>query len=273
MGGSPRKRLGAGACALALALGWAAAAGALTLPKPVKPATERGVVQSVSADELMLKTLDGRTVAVVVDARTRILVEGKPASILDVHPGFVAVVSFRGASGQAAAEIDAFTTSPSLTPIAGLVRSNSRSELVLKSLDGTTVHFRINAATRRVLVDGKPASILGVRPGFVVVVRPGTATGTGKGTAQKTVEAREVFAFAPSRQPGAHLYSGAVASVPVHAIVLRSRSGGTFRLALPANTRVFLDGKPTSLDAVEPGDIAVVRTGPRREVWAYRRAG
>lgn len=285
MGGSSRKCLGAGACALALAVGWSAPAAAGTLPQPAnppakmvagsprdRPGSERGVVQSVSASGLMLKTLDGSTVAAAVDARTRVLIDGKPASILDVRPGFVAVVSFRGASGQAALEVDAFTTSPSLParvePAAGVVRSISRSELVLTSLDGTTVHFRVDASTR-VLVDGKPASILDVHPGFVAVVRPGTATGNGSG--QKAGELREVFAFAPARQRGAHLYSGAVASVSVHAIALRARSGGTFRLALAANTRVFLDGTPASIDAVEPGDVAVVRTGPRREVWTFRR--
>jgi hypothetical protein len=204
MGGSSRKCLGAGACALALAVGWSAPAAAGTLPQPAnppakmvagsprdRPGSERGVVQSVSASGLMLKTLDGSTVAAAVDARTRVLIDGKPASILDVHPGFVAVV------------------------------------------------------------------------------RPGTATGNGSG--QKAGELREVFAFAPARQRGAHLYSGAVASVSVHAIALRARSGGTFRLALAANTRVFLDGTPASIDAVEPGDVAVVRTGPRREVWTFRR--
>lgn len=270
MSGSPRRRLGAGACALALALGCAASAAAVTLPKPAKPTTDRGVVQSVSADGLLLKTLDGRTVAVDIDAHTRILVEGKTASIHDIHPGFVAVVSYRGGSGQAAAEIDAFTPAPKLTPIAGLVRSSSRSALVITSLAGTTVHFRVNTATRRVLVDGKAASILAVRPGYVVVVRQGATT--GKGSA-KTTEAREVFAFTTSHQPGSHLYSGAVVSIPPNAIVLHARSGGTFRLALPPTTHVFLNGTAVaSLDAVEPGDIAVVRTGTRHEVWAYRRA-
>jgi hypothetical protein len=201
-----------------------------------------------------------------VDARTRVLVDDKPASILDVRPGFVAVVSFRGASGQPALEVDAFSASSSVPagvkPAAGVVRSISHSELVLVSLDGVTIHYGLDAQTR-VLVDGKPASVLDVRPGFVAVVRPGPVTATG------SREARRVYTFAPASERGAHLYSGSVVSVSTRAIVLRARSGGTFRVALAARTRVFVDGTPAAIRDVRPGDIAVVRTGSRREVWAF----
>src|SRR5712691_6878851 len=106
----------AGACALACALAWSGAAwaGHVSTPTGDRPSSERGVVQSVSTGGLVLKTLDGRTVAVAVDERTRVLIDGKPASIIDVRPGFVAAVSFRGTSGQAALEVDAFSTSPAL---------------------------------------------------------------------------------------------------------------------------------------------------------------
>lgn len=254
------------ACALVLALGSAgAAAAAAPTVRGAGPASERGVVQSVSAGGLVLKTLDGSTVAVAVDARTRVLVDDKPASILDVRPGFVAVVSFRGASGKPALEVAAYTASSSGTagvkPVAGIVRSISPSELVLVSLVGVTIRYGVDAQTR-VLVDGKLASVLSVRPGFVVVVRPGAASATG------TRAAHRVYAFAPSSERGAHLYSGSVASVSTQAIVLRGR-GGTFRVALAAKTRVFVDGTAASIGDVRPGNVAVVRTGSRREVWAF----
>jgi len=275
----------AGACALTFALGWSGAAAAGNSPKPAHPSanavadavrgghpSEHGVVQSVSASGLVFKTLDGSTVAATVDARTRVLIDGKLASILDVHPGFVAVVSFRGTS-SAALEVDAFTTSQGrptrVESAAGVVRSVSRSALVLTALDGAVVSVSVDASMR-VFVDGKPASILDVRPGFVAVVRPVAQKGNGKG--KKAGVLRHVFAFAPAPQRGGHLYSGAVVSVSVRVIALRARSGGTFKLALAANTRVFLDGTPASINAVKPGDVAVVRTGPRREVWAFRAA-
>ncbi len=48
----------------------------------------------MSATGLVLKTLDGGAVAVRVDAKTRVSVNGKPASLPEVEPGFVAVVAY-----------------------------------------------------------------------------------------------------------------------------------------------------------------------------------
>jgi hypothetical protein len=75
-----------------------------------RASTERGIVQSVTASGLVLKTLDGSTVSVAVDRRTHVLVDGRAASILAIRPGFVVVVSLRGASGQAALQIEAFSS-------------------------------------------------------------------------------------------------------------------------------------------------------------------
>lgn len=271
-----------GVCALAGALAWTGAAWAGNVSTPAKtvpsatgerPSSERGVVQSVSPGGLVLKTLDGSTVAVAVDERTRVLIDGKPASILDVRPGFVATVSFRGANRQVALEVDAFSTSKALPArvesAAGIVRSVSQAELVLSSLDGSTVRVSLDGETR-VLLDGKPASVADLRPGFVAVVRPQTPTGKGRG--KKPGGARSVFAFAPASERGAHLYSGVVVSVSVHAVVLRTRARGTFRVALAARTVVFVDGKPASIHGVKPGGVAVVRTGSRRELWAFAAA-
>jgi hypothetical protein len=51
--------------------------------------TTQGVVQSVSAKAVVLKTLDGSTVTIPVDARTRVLINGKPALLREIKPGFV----------------------------------------------------------------------------------------------------------------------------------------------------------------------------------------
>ena len=67
--------------------------------------TDRGIVQSVSATGLVLKTLDGGRVAVRVDAKTRVFVNGTSASLHRLAPGFVAVVTYvvgkRGAKKNA----------------------------------------------------------------------------------------------------------------------------------------------------------------------------
>src|SRR6266571_5421984 len=99
MSGALSKSWGALGCAFALAwpgtaLGGSLAAsttGVSTAPQPARsrperrslperPGADRGIVQSVSASRLVLKTLDGRTIAVKVDARTRVFLNGKRAS-------------------------------------------------------------------------------------------------------------------------------------------------------------------------------------------------
>jgi hypothetical protein len=55
----------------------------------------QGVVQSVSAKAVVLKTLDGSTVSVPVDAKTRVLVNGKTALLREVKPGFVATAKWK----------------------------------------------------------------------------------------------------------------------------------------------------------------------------------
>jgi len=70
------------------------------------PRTDRGIVQSVSASALVLKTLDRSTLVVRIDKKMRAFVNGKAGSILAVKPGFVAVV--RRLLGQPAREVWAF---------------------------------------------------------------------------------------------------------------------------------------------------------------------
>lgn len=227
-------------------------------------------MQSVSADRLVLKALDGSTIVVPIDTRTRVFIDGKPASISDVRPGFVAVVTMRGASGQAALEVDAFTTSPGPAPpvatVAGVVRSVSPGRLVLASLDGTILTVVIDAAAR-VYVDGKSASLADVRAGFIVVVRPQAAKHGRRGG--KSGGPQELFAFTPPRQKGARLYRGVVVSVTVRTAVLRSQGGNQVRIRITPTTRVLLNGARGSIRQVRPGFVAVARTGPHRELWVF----
>ncbi|HEY7178818.1 MAG TPA: hypothetical protein VH305_06560 [Gaiella sp.] len=51
---------------------------------------ERGIVQSVTPSAVVLRALDGVEIEVPVGARTRIRVNGVPATLADVRPGFVA---------------------------------------------------------------------------------------------------------------------------------------------------------------------------------------
>jgi hypothetical protein len=60
-----------------------------------------GVVQSVSERGIVLRELDGTTVAVAVGDGTAVTIDGAPAGLAEVHPGYVVVVEW-AADGSAA---------------------------------------------------------------------------------------------------------------------------------------------------------------------------
>jgi len=144
-------------------------AAALAKPVQVKPQVKgpaarsgQGIVQSVSARAVVLKELDGSTVRVPVDAKTRVFVDGKPASLRAVKPGFVAVAKWT--AGKATQELQALNAAS-----LAVVESVSADAVVVQEARGGTVTIPVDAKTR-VFVDGKPASLRAVKPGYYAVV-------------------------------------------------------------------------------------------------------
>lgn len=69
-----------------------AIAGLVAVPRAMAAdrVVERGIVQSVSPSAVVLRGLDGVDVAVAIGPATRIRLNGLPATLADVRPGFVA---------------------------------------------------------------------------------------------------------------------------------------------------------------------------------------
>lgn len=67
---------------------------------------DHGIVQSVSAQSIVLKELDGETVTVPVDTSTKVYVNRRGASITDVEAGYVAFTARE--AGQPARGVRAF---------------------------------------------------------------------------------------------------------------------------------------------------------------------
>jgi hypothetical protein len=128
--------------------------------------TDSGVVQSVSPTALNLRELDGTVVSLAVGPATRVRVNGKPARLEDVRPGFVATVLHIGA--QPAVAVRAFGKIPVLVD-RGVVTSLSPGTIALRREDGTTVTVPLDGATkfRRLGVAARRAA---ARPGAVVAV-------------------------------------------------------------------------------------------------------
>ena len=151
--------LAAFASALSLAAG---TAGAATRELTV----DRGIVQLVSPTRIVLRELDGNTVAIAVSTETTVLVNGLPATVLDIQPGFVAAVTHRGFNP--ALLIRAFGR---IQPVIdrGVVLSASPRALVIRTLDGASLAFGVTPRTR-IRWHGLPATMAAVRPGRVVEV-------------------------------------------------------------------------------------------------------
>jgi hypothetical protein len=136
--------------------------------------TEQGLVQSVAAGAVLLKSLDGSTFSVPVGPQTRVLVDGRLAPLSDVKPGFVALVKWQG--GKAAQQLEAFDLSTKSGERLATVESVSKTAVEVTGASGGTVTIHANVRTR-VFLDGKPSTLKSVKAGYTLVVRAGTAKG------------------------------------------------------------------------------------------------
>jgi hypothetical protein len=159
---SPLRLLTAVAVVLALALPSAG------LAAPGRVGVDRGVVQSVSGDQIVLRTLDGGSLSFPVTPRTRVRVNGRPGAITDIGPGFVAEVATND-RGRAIL-VRAYGTSTPAAQVSdrGVVTAITRTAITLTTDAGTRT-IALDGSTRFRVV-GLPAGPRAVRPGVIVVV-------------------------------------------------------------------------------------------------------
>jgi len=133
----------------------------------VKAGATRGVVQSVDASQIVLRTLDGSVVTFAVMPRTPVRLNGSPATITDVRPGFVARVTYDLQSR--ALLIEAFGAAAPTTTDRGAVIAVTRTSITLRTAGGASMTVAVDASTRFRL-HGSPARRQLVRPGAQVAV-------------------------------------------------------------------------------------------------------
>jgi hypothetical protein len=105
---------------------------------------ERGIVQSVEPAVVVLRALDGTEISVPLAAETRYRLNGRPATIADLRPGFVAEV-VRSGSG-AAIVVRAFGLVE--RPVErGVIARLALRGLVLRRGQGDTIRVPINDRT------------------------------------------------------------------------------------------------------------------------------
>jgi hypothetical protein len=139
--------------ALAFAATAGAGSGGLTV--------DRGIVQFVSSSQIVLRELDGSSVSLAVDGSTVVRLNGLPAGLAEIQPGFVAAVLHSGprparairAFGRVATSVDS-----------GVIASVEPGRFALRRADGSLITLRTTPSTR-VRLNGRPATTAAIRPG------------------------------------------------------------------------------------------------------------
>ncbi len=145
-------------------LGALLAAGAASA-RTVNFVVDRGVVQSVSATQVVLRALDGSTITINVGPKTKVLLNDSPAPLSAIQPGYVAGALHDG--NRPAVYIRAVGRAP-LVVDKGIIASVSATSLVLRTGSGA-VTITIGPATS-ILLNGKTATAGDLRPGYAAEV-------------------------------------------------------------------------------------------------------
>lgn len=127
---------------------------------------ERGIVQAVEPEEIVLRALDGTEVTVPVEAATRIRLNGRPAPLPAIQRGFVAEAVIAGDGSTLA--IRAFGRVDQEAIVGRLVRIGRRI-LVVRSGAGERLRVVIVRSTR-VWRGARHMALARLRPGMRVQV-------------------------------------------------------------------------------------------------------
>jgi hypothetical protein len=129
---------------------------------------DRGVVQSISPTQIVLRGLDGGTHSFSIAPRTVVLLNGVTSSTFAIQPGFSAAVTHTSA-GKATL-IRAFGKPRAAKQTdKGVIVSVAPTLLVLRQVDGTKVSVSVGPQTS-VILDDVPATLADLRPGYLVAV-------------------------------------------------------------------------------------------------------
>ena len=127
---------------------------------------DQGIVQSIDATQVELRALDGSVASFAVAATTRVKVNGLPAKLADIRPGYVATVIHDG--DRPALVIRAFGT-PAIIASRGAVTALTRSAITLDTDAGSiTIPLEPGTVFR---FRGGPGFRWQAKPGAVVVVK------------------------------------------------------------------------------------------------------
>ena len=127
---------------------------------------ERGIVQSIDPTAIVLRALDGTDVAVRLGPVTRFRLNGRAATVADIHPGLVAEVVTIGPGP--ALVVRAFGDVERAAVRGVLLRIAPRG-LLVRRVSGRPVRIAVNARTT-VWRGGRRLGLRVLRPGMQIDV-------------------------------------------------------------------------------------------------------
>jgi hypothetical protein len=136
-----------------------------------------GKVQSVGSNSITLTKKDGSAITIGVTSDTKILVNGKAATLADVEAGYGVLVRRSSADGPAAV-IRAYETKQAGQKllVAGIVDSVGSDSITLEGHSGATVAVTVNASTM-IRVAGKAGSLADIKAGYRAIILRSAADG------------------------------------------------------------------------------------------------
>jgi hypothetical protein len=135
-----------------------------------------GIVQAVRSHAVVVRQLDGRKLLVPVGARTAVSVNGSPATLGDLRPGFVVAFTRRARGVALTLRASDPSGGASSAPKAGTVQSVSGGAVVVTGPNGGTVTIAVAARTQ-VFLNGSPVTIGQIAAGDRLVKVGGDASG------------------------------------------------------------------------------------------------
>jgi cell pole-organizing protein PopZ len=220
-----------------------------------------GVVQSVGSDSVTIKAKKGNPFVIPVDAQTKIVVNGKAATLSDVKVGYIALARLTAAGGPAKV-LRAHQAPAPGTIVAGKVESVGSDSITVTKGDGSMVTIGVTSDTK-ILVDGKAATLADVKAGYRALVRRTSADGPAA-----VIRAHE-------KSQGGHklLVHGVVDSVGSDSITLKGHGAATLTVAVNASTLIRVAGQAGSLSDIKAGYRAIIlraaADGPALAIVAF----
>ena len=134
--------------------------------RPGNLVLDRGIVQSVTSSQVVLRALDGSTVTITVGPHTKVFLNDAPAPLSAIQPGFVVGALHDG--NRPAVYVRAVGRVAVVVVDKGVIVSVSATSLVLRTAAGP-VTITVGPSTS-VQLNGRTASLTDLRPGYAAEV-------------------------------------------------------------------------------------------------------